>query len=347
MTNYDSTNTVLERLDDPQGSRYSRDAVSQALEEGSDVLLRRTEILWDCEFFDSTTRVGNVTARWEQSYLTPLSQATFYCGLLNYTGGHWEKEYLGPEVFMNGAYGPVQATAPWEALMGYHPEPIDPELFEVPENLVRLDRVTWSYRELDPQTGNSMRRFYTHFKDHEAGDPRFYIFNEDGMRNLRVSPVIANEGTVYEYDGSRGLMRTDDEDELDDTDRRGTRGILRATDDHLQCGSHRGHPVRLHTDEGNLRIEFFRTTDDLSEIPSRYVRAVEDFACASVLSDEGPGQDLALSGLYSSRFEMAVERLRKRVNSIRQQRTATIGGLPAGRGSTPYARLGPHYPEGS
>jgi hypothetical protein len=103
--------------------------------------------------------------------------------------------------------------------------------------------------------------------------------------------------------------------------------------------------VRLHSDVGNLRVEFFRSTDNLEEVPSRYVRAVEDFACATVLSDEGPGQDLALSGLYSARFEGAVERLRRRVNQIRQQRTATIGGLPAGRGSTPYARLPQPYPE--
>src|SRR3972149_1655510 len=176
ITYYDSTNTVLERLDDPRGQRYTRDAVLSALESGSDTLLRRTEILWDCEFYDMVVRVGNVTSRWEQVYLAPGTQATFYCGLINYTGGHWEKEFLGPEVFANGATGPVQVTSPWEALNLYHPEVLDQEVFEVPERLVRVDRVTWDYRDLDPQTGNSMRRFYGRFKDHEGGDPRFFIF---------------------------------------------------------------------------------------------------------------------------------------------------------------------------
>jgi hypothetical protein len=194
--------------------------------------------------------------------------------------------------------------------------------------------------------GNSMRRFYGNFRAHESGDPRFYTFNEDGLRNLRVTPgATSTVGTVYTYDGSRGILRSDSSSELDDTDYRG-RGILRATDDHLQCGSLRGHPVRLHSDVGNLRLEFFRTTGNLEEVPSRYVRAVEDFACAAVLSDEGDGQDRALAAFYSARFESAVERLRRRVNQIRQQRTATIGG-PAARVSTPYARLPQKYPEGS
>jgi serine/threonine protein kinase HipA of HipAB toxin-antitoxin module len=81
-------------------------------------------------------------------------------------------------------------------------------------------------------------------------------------------------------------------------------------------------------------------------VPGRYVRAVEDFACARVLMDEGPGQNRALGSLYSSRFESAVQRLRKRVNQIRQQRTATFGGQ-SGTGSTPYARLPQSYPEGA
>jgi hypothetical protein len=345
MQEYDSTNNVLERLDDPRGERYTRDAVLGALEDGSSALLRRTETLWDAEFYDSVAPMGNVTARWEQSYLIAGTQATFYCGLLNYTGGHWEKEYLGPEVFHNGAAGPVQVTAPWEASNEYHPEIVDRELVEVPERLVRVDRVTWDYRDLDPQTGNSMRRFYGSFKDHEAGDPRFYIFNEDGLRNLRVSPTMPNTGTFYIHSGSRGLLRDDSADELADT-YRGDRGILRASDDHLQCGNLRGHPVRMHSDVGNIRIEFFRTTGDLSELPGRFIRAVEDFACAQVLSDEGPGQDKQLSGLYASRFEGAVERLRRRVNQLRQQRTAAFGGL-TGKGSTPYARLPQKYPEGS
>lgn len=343
---YDSVNNVLERLDDPLGERYTRDQVLADLELGSDTLLRRTEVLWDCEFFDSVARTGNVTSRWEQVYLIPLTQATFYCGLLNYTGGHWEREFLGPEVFVNGAAGPAQVTSPWEALLLYHPEVIDQEVFELPERLVRIDRVTWDYRTLDPQTGNSMRRFYGRFKDHESGNPRFFIFNEDGLRALRVSPTMPNSGTVYTYSGSRGILHDDSADEFADTTYRGTRGVLRATDDHIQCGALRGHPVRLHSDVGNLRVEFFRTTEHLDEVPGRYVRAVEDYACGSVLTDEGPGQDRALGGLYSSRFESAVSRLRKRVNQIRQQRTATFGGI-TGTGSTPYARLPQTYPEGA
>lgn len=345
MKIYDSVNRVLSRLDDPQGERYTRASVEEDLELGSDTLLRRTEVLWDCEFFDAVARVGNVTSRWEQVYLVPLTQATFYCGLLNYTGGHWEREFLGPEIFHNGAAGPTQCTAPWEALRLYHPDVIDQEVFEVPERLVRVDRVVWDFRTLEPETGNSMRRFYGEFKNHHAGDPRFFTFNEDGARSLRVIPTMNNTGTVYTYDGSRGLLRDDDADDLGDTTRRGTRGILRATDDHLQCGSLRGHPVRLHSDVGNLRVEFFRSSAHLDEVPARFVRAVEDFACASALTNEGPGQNRALGALYSSRFESAVERLRQRVNKIRQQRTATIGGL-TGRGSTPYARLPQKYPEG-
>jgi hypothetical protein len=342
MSIYTSVNNVLSRLDDPLGERYTRTAVEEALELGSDTLLRRTEILWDCEFYNALARTGNVTSRWEQSFLIAETQATFYCGLLNYTGGHWEKEYLGPEVFANGASGPVQVTAPWET--EYSPEVIDPEVFELPERLARIDRVTWDYRTLDPQTGNSMRRFYGEFKNHHAGNPRFFIFNEDGLRTLRVSPTLTTAGTTYTYSGSRGLLRNDGASEFADTTYRGNRGILRATDNHIQCGSLRGHPVRLHADNGNLRVEFFRTTGNLEEVPSRYVRAVEDYACASVLIDEGPGQDRALGGLYSSRFNGAVDRLRKRVNKIRQQRTATFGGL-SGRGSTPYARLPQAYPE--
>jgi hypothetical protein len=346
MTYDESVDAVLSRLDDPTGERYTHAQVLADLEQGTDTLLRRTEALWDCEFFDAVARVGNITSRWEQVYLAADTQATFYCGLLNYTGGHWERDFLGPEIFHNGAAGPVQCTAPWEALRLYHPDVIDQEVFELPERLVRIDRVTWDFRALDPQTGNSMRRFYGEFKNHEGGNPRFFIFNEDGVRALRVSPTMPNTGTVYTYDGSRGLLRDDDADEIGDTTRRGTRGILRATDDHIQCGSLRGHPVRLHSDVGNLRVEHFRTTAFLDEIPPGFVRAVEDFACGSVLNDEGPGQNRALGALYSSRFEGAVQRLRNRVNKIRQQRTATFGG-PTGAGSTPYARLPQTYPEGA
>lgn len=568
---YESVNNVLSRLDDPYAERYARADVLKALEEGEDVLLRRTEALWDAEFYDSAARAGNITARWEQVYLIPLTQATFYCGLINYTGGHWEREYLGPEVFHNGATGPVQVTAPWEALHQYHPEAIDIEVVEVPERLVRVDRVGWGHMDLDPQTGNSMRRFYGNFRDHQGSSPRFFIFNEDGLRSLRVSPTMPNTGTLYTYEGSRGLLRNDyyadlehawsldeasgssredsvgsytlsesggvvasetgqlddaatlvaadnaillgpetetipegpmtisfwfkpgatngttqimvswmvtggqklqismpnartsissfissdgsngstmttsvtvsvgswylckltrtahnkwkmgiwngsawaqsstqptviltdtvralaiggtgsagtrsnvtvdslkiwkgvltdadtlarqsgaedvpvlaDESAFDDITYSGTRGILRTTDNHIQVGSLRGHPVRLHSDTGNLRIEFFRLGHDLTEggdieLPERFVRAIEDSACARLLADEGPGQDITLSAFYSARFETAVERVRKRVNQMRQQRTAAFG-TNTGRISTPYARLPQSYPEGS
>ena len=351
MRGYESVSNVLSRLDDPLAERYDRDVVLKAIEDGENALLRRTEVLWDAEVYDAVARTGNLTARWEQAYLIPLTQATFYCGLMNYTGGHWEREFLGPEVFHNGAVGPVQVTSPWEALHKYHPEVIDLEVVEVPESLVRVDRVTWDNRTLDPQTGNSMRRFYNNFKDHEGADPRFFIYNEDGLRNLRVTPTMAPGGTTYTYDGSRGLLRNDSASELDDTTYRGTRGILRATDNHLQAGQLRGHPVRLHADTGNLRIEFFRLGADMTEggdieLPGRYVRAIEDAACARVLSNEGEGQDMALSAFYSARFESAVARLRRRVNQIRQQRTAAFG-TNTGMSSTPYARLPQAYPEGS
>jgi hypothetical protein len=346
-----SVTNVLTMLDDVNANQYSRQSASDGLEEGYDNLLRRTEALWGADFYDGTPTVGNVTAQWERSYIAPLTRATAYFGQMSFTGGHWEREYIGPEVFSNGAYGPVQCTSLFEAQYEYHPETISSETFELPDDIVRMNRVTWDTLTLSPEFGSTLRRDYVRYKDHDSGTPNAFIMDEDGLRYMRLDRTSSDSGTLYTYDGTRGFLRDDSSDELGDSTYRGTRGLLRATDDHLSGGQSRGGPVRICSDDGNTRIEYFRLGKPLSdgygfELPDRYVRSVEYYACSRLLSDEGPGQDLVLAGLYASRFESEVARLRERINSFALNRRSAFGSRTRMHGKPPLARLPWAYPNG-
>lgn len=344
-TLHDATKRVLEKLDDPLGLVYPIDQVEVVLKDQYDKLVRKTECLWDQEWYDNIAASGNVVGLWEKEFLTTTSGADFYCGVINYVG-HFEKDYLGP-VHYNGAIGPCQCTAPFEAQYDYVDDSgteTPPEVFQIPDDFVAMDRVTWDWRMLLSEFAASMRRVYQRFKEHVQGDTTWYTLDSDGLLRMRLIPVPGTSGTRYTYSGYRGILRDDTGDELDDSTYEGTYGILRATDNHLQYGWHRGHPVELHADNANTKIEYLRLGRNIQkgyefELPDRFVKFVEFGAMAHLLEYEGPGQDLQLSKHYQQRFDEGVAQLRDRVNKVRMERTGSFGGKRAQEGPPPTAQL--------
>ena len=94
-------------------------------------------------------------------------------------------------------------------------------------------------------------------------------------------------------------------------------------------------------------MEYFRLGKDPGqyqfEIPDRYVKYVEFYAQSKALERDGPGQDLALSGHFSQRFDEGVERTKRRLVEHKKSRAGVIGGSGRSQARPGLARLPYQY----
>lgn len=334
-----AVNSVLSRIDDDGARIFNRERVAAAVQDGYDHLVRESECLFDQHYDETVAMVGNLTCDDERAFLTPDGPANFDCGLINYTGK--DEFQLQYQVHAEGAVGAVQCTAPWE--VPYVEDVISKDIFTYPEDTIKIERVTWDWRELYAESASKMEKLYARFKQNIQGITRFFCPATDGMFTLRLVPSPGTTGTYYTYSGSRGLLRNGDASEFGTETSVGQRGLLRCTDGDFHIGFPWGHPVRKVVDDKNTRMEVLRLGKPLDgwgfEIPKRFVKYVEFWAIWRLLLEEGPGQDLELAQHYKDRYQEGLQILTTRRDQARMQRVGKLGGKPVVTESPAVAQL--------
>lgn len=110
----------------------------------------------------------------------------------------------------------------------------------------------------------------------------------------------------------------------------GTWGSLREIPEHFPMGGQWGIPRRMYYDTKNTRVEYFRLGKDLDEyaweLPDRFVKYAEFYACAKALERDGSGQNMALAGHFMERFSDGVRRMVKRLSECKRAVVGQIGG---------------------
>lgn len=109
----------------------------------------------------------------------------------------------------------------------------------------------------------------------------------------------------------------------------GTWGSPREVPEYFPMGGQFGIPRRLYSDTSNTRVEYFRLGKDLDEygfeLPDRFVKYPEFFACAKALERDGPGQDIGMAAHFMERYAEGVARMRKRLSENRRAVVGKIG----------------------
>jgi hypothetical protein len=72
------------------------------------------------------------------------------------------------------------------------------------------------------------------------------------------------------------------------------------------------------------RIPFLSCLD--SELPPRYRHYLIYYAMWRCLTRQGPGQDFKLGGWYKGRWDVALARIKKRIERQNSQRAGRLGG---------------------
>lgn len=325
MNLYDSVNNVLSRLDDYPAvsgqSMWTRAEVELYVQDGYNQFCRETKCILDLYYPENVAQAGNYVGRWERGY---FQSGMIAVGLINFSGGYWERDYAPA-----GAVGPANSTQPWEAT--YIP---DDYIFAVavhpiPEDNVVVDRVTHDGEQLEAEWTRWVEWNDRDFQTTE-GTPTRFLMDRDGIGYLRIVPAGAGNATIADVTGTYGLLRdAGDTDGFGTWAPLGTWGTLREIPEHFPMGGQYGIPRRLYFDTANTRVEYFRLGKDLDEysveIPARFMKYPEFYACARALERDGPGQDLKLASHFMDRFREGVQRMVLRLGENKRAVTGKIG----------------------
>jgi len=200
MRLYDSVGNVLKRLDDyPAVSSeqvWTRAELELYLEEGYNAFARQTRCIFDMFYPENVPPAGNYVAKWERNYFATEMIAV---GLLNYTGGYWERDYAEAS-----DTGPINSTQPWEA--SYLSTTFGAALHPLPEDVVAVDRVTHDFHAMSPEF---TRWFESNDRDFEEteGTPQRFSLDRYGIGGMRVVPAGEADASTYSVIGTYGILR--------------------------------------------------------------------------------------------------------------------------------------------
>jgi hypothetical protein len=332
VTTYESINNVLRRLDDYPAlsgeSVWTRAEVELYLSDGFNAFTRQTKCLFDMEYPENLPTCGNYVAAWELGY---FASGYIKQDLLNFTGGYWEKDYA-----FAGAFGPANHNQPWEA--AYLTTTFAVSSHPVPDDLVAIDRATYNWHKLSPEFTRFFEQRDRDFQE-TGGEPWRFSMDRDGIARLRIVPAGSGQATTYTTSGSFGLLRQASGSEFGSSSPVGTWGALREIPVEFPQNTPYGIPRRLYSDTANTRLEFFRLGRSLDELPSRFVKYLEFYACAKCLERDGPGQDLKLAAHFMDRFGEGVGRMVRRIGENRKAVSHKIGSVGRVPTHPPTARL--------
>lgn len=176
---------------------------------------------------------------------------------------------------------------------------------------------------------------YTHATEEKLRF-QYATWDEYGFFNRELTAdevaLLYNEGSGVFYPGMGGVDDTVVATETSGATTGGY-GILRSRDDSngwFPAGGPYGTPTQVHPDYLNIKVEMTRLGRDLkshvSELPSAYNKYVVYWAMHRALKRSGPGQDIELAEHYGQRFELGVDRMIKKRDSMQPEREGRFGG---------------------
>jgi len=336
MKLWDAVNNVLERLDDYPvlngESVWTRDEIEIYVKDGYDTFCRKTKCIFDMVYPENVPTPGNHTAQWELTY---FQSGMIDTGLLGFSGGYWEQDYAE-----SGTIGPVNHTQPWET--DYISTTFVVSRRVLPDDNVTVQRAMYDWQSLSAE-------FTQWFEDTDknhltvSGDTDYFSMDRDGINTMRLVPAGDGGATEYTVVGDFGILRYASSTELGSLTPLGTWGSIRELPQRFPIGAPFGIPRRLYDDTANNRVEYFRHGRDLDEdqfeLPLRFVKYVEYFACSKALERDGPGQDIQLSNHFMQRFEEGAARMSRRMAEVKRARVGKIGSAGKIQTKPALARL--------
>lgn len=340
ITKDESVNRVMRALDDEDAEVWSRVQVEDFVEDGYDHLCREAECLFDMKMYTSQYSAGNYTRDFEKDYL-PAGMVDL--GRFNFTR-EWEREFVEP-----GARGPVNHTRPVEAeyMTEVSSPPSTSYTHYLPDGFVSIDRVTHDWLMLLPESQRYLREYRTRYES-ESGGVFTYSMDNEGLWTIRMVGVPAGilPTSDYETSGTDGGVRRITSWNYDDEPVSGDYGGIRRLPDHFNSGQY-GGIRQIVDDQNSTRVEYFRLGRDLEadgfEVPDRYVRYIEWWAMYRAFSTSGEGEDKKMAAHFKMRFDHGVRRVKKRINDVMNERSASMGQNRGGQRDSYLERFPSNY----
>jgi len=339
-----STARVQRQLDDEDADVWTVTQVQDFLQDGYDRFCRDTQCIFDMEMYEDRPHTGNYTKEHEKDYMTDIPI------LARFTiTKESDRQYVDP-----GAPIPSNHTRQDDA--SYMSTDRDSLATSgsstrtvgiLPARFVSVDRVTHDWLRLAPESARYNRRNRNIYQT-ESGGVYAYQMDEDGLWNFRTVGVPVRELPTVTISGIFGGIRafTDDEFDYDDEVVVGTYGGVRQVPQQFASGQY-GGVRKIIPDANATRVEYFRLGKNLRahpfEIPDRYVRYVEWYALYRAYNTPGEGEDKALADHYMQRFQMGIEKMKKRVDDEMKERAQAMGTKRLGKLDSYLERFPSNY----
>lgn len=178
---------VQERLGDTAATVWTAAEIKRYLKEAYSLIASKTLCFWEEEFINDAASTANINHPFEEQY---VPSGTTVHGVFTHTVD-WETRYMSGPV-----YGPTNHTADWEITNEYVSF-VGKAVYDLPDNLIQMERVTWDNRRIEPLTIQEIERADWQFLT-QTGQPQGYAMEGDGLRQLRKWPIpeVSATGTT-------------------------------------------------------------------------------------------------------------------------------------------------------
>jgi hypothetical protein len=323
-------------MDDPDGGTWSREEILIYLQDGVDIMCRRTKCLFDMAYIENLPAVGNYSSD-EEFELAKQIPGLILTGKRHFTR-EVDKMFADPGSVGPAALSNYSQIEFLDALGISKGRPTG----QLPRGLVDVHRVIHDEIDIEPEFSRGMGHDIDNRYEEQGGDTDWYTLDKDGLFTLRRFPHGDGEAPYTEVVGHFGS-------EVSDSDYTGevigSWGSMAFDPEHFPMNGPWGGPTRTHPDVNNTRVEISRLNRDLSEygyeIPTNYVKYVEYWAMARALKRDGDGQNLKMSKHYEDRFEIGVGRIRERLESAQHEYSGRMGHGSQGASAS---RMSIHLP---
>jgi hypothetical protein len=316
---------VLHRLGDSAQKIWDYDEIESYIRRAARELAGEVKIVWDQVYLECLPPGMNHTGDFEVDYITD----EWDYGRGNYTLD--DEEPLLDEVLETDDLRRAVHTSPDDLhfIVEAGASAIGEAVVEVPNDLTDIDRITWDNRVIEAATHRRAERGDSRY-ELTPGEVYAFTYEKDGPYSLRRIRVPSGMADIYYHSGTWGIAR--DIDDVTSEGVTGTWGIPRRLQGWHPMGDTEGWgtPRRFYQDGRNMRMEYFRIpfVDEAmqdSELPGSYFIYLGDYAQWHALKRNGPGQDLRLAGLYKTRWDRNIERIRTRIERQWKEKLHIMG----------------------
>ena len=172
---------VLRRLGDTNQTIWSASEIDSYIKRGYDRICYETEILWGFEYLEDTAPyTGSHNADWETAY---FEDGWAIYNRFNITDD-WEEQYVDGE----SPTEPANHTSRWEVTNSYITGHISGTT-ELPEDVLKIERATWDSEKIEALYSREAERYDYNYKTQTGDDVVAWIWDQDGIRNIRRYPI--------------------------------------------------------------------------------------------------------------------------------------------------------------